>query len=140
MDFPEVVLLAFIDSEFDDAAVVALELAVADLRRRRDWAIAPPEFVDVEEEGVRTVGVQLGLRSVVSPVGQELPVEIDRAHFEDVRTVVEALGPVSEQHAIDIGFELDGVAVGWLTRGQPDEMLTTGLLGEWDARLVQRGG
>jgi hypothetical protein len=131
-----VTLLAFVDSELDDVVISAIQQLVADSRELRYWVTGPPEFVDYEEGGVRTVGVRLQLLAPRSTAGDPLPGAIDRALLEDVRTLVDALRTTSELHAIDIGFEMDGMSVGWIDRGVGDELLMTGLIGEWEAHLA----
>lgn len=138
--FPQILLLAFVDSEFDDTTTLALQTTVSALREARNWTIAPPEYLDTMEAGYRTVGAQLPVFSPVSPSGDELPVELDRSNRDDARELVQALAAVSNAHGIDIGFELGGTPVGWIVGGQPDELLAVGLFEEWGSRLRSRGG
>lgn len=138
-EFGLVALLAFAEGDVDESVVAAVDRAVAELRGRRSWTIGPPDFVDDEEADVRTVGAQLLLLRPASPTGRLLPAIVDRAHLDEVRTFVGALQRVSKTNAIDIGFELDGEAVGWIDQGLPDDSLTTGLIGEWEAKLHARG-
>ena len=131
-------LLAFIDSDFDQSAAAALEVAVAALSTEREWLLGPPEFIDVEEAGVRTVGARIQLYAPLSDKGRELPIDIERTHFEEVRTFIAGLARVSSEYRMELGVELDDDSVGWLSAGEPDDSITRGYLGEWRARLGER--
>lgn len=137
-EFSPQTLLAFIDSDFDQSAAVALEAAVAALSTEREWLLGPPEFIDVEEAGVRTVGARLQLYAPRSDTGRELPIDIEQTHFEEVRTFIAELARVSSEHRMELGVELDDDSVGWLSSGEPDDSITRGYLGEWMARLDER--
>jgi hypothetical protein len=44
----------------------------------------------------------------------------------------------SADSGVDIGFELDGEAVGWIEGGEADESLAVGFIGEWESHLESR--
>jgi hypothetical protein len=137
-EFSPQTLLAFIDSDVDQSAVAALEVAVAALGTEREWLLGPPEFIDVEEAGVRTVGARIQLYAPRSYTSHELPIDIERTHYEEVRTFIAGLARVSSERRMEIGIELDDDSVGWLSAGEPDDSITRGYLGEWSARLDER--
>ena len=137
-EFPTQTLFAFIDSDFDESAVLALERSVGALSTEREWLLGPPEFIDVEDAGVRTVGARIQLFAPLSHTGRELPVDIERTHLDEVLAFIAGLARLSEERRLDLGVELDDDSVGWVSAGEPDDSLTRGLLGEWEARLAER--
>lgn len=116
-EFSPLTLLAFIDSDFDESAAAALQMAVAALCTEREWLLGPPEFIDVEDAGVRTVGARIQLYAPLSDSGRQLPIDIDRPHFQEVRTFIAGLARVSAESRIELGVELDDDSVGWLCAG-----------------------
>lgn len=138
---PQSVLLAFIESDYDDTAVAELEQIVTDISGSRDWVIQPPKVVDItdnEEEGMPTVGVLVRQYKPYSNSGEELSLEVELSLLEEVRALVASLGPFSLKHELEILFEIDDDFVGSIEQGQPDELLTMGLIGEWEAHLAAR--
>jgi hypothetical protein len=138
-DHPKQKLLFYIYSDFDESAVEALRDHILKLDKGRSWVLSGPAFVNFTDEptnkeldrGIRTVGGVIEIYSGLPPWNAKLPVEIDRALFNDVKAIVESMVHFSRERGVDIGFELDGVDVGWIVNGILDELLQEGLLGEW---------
>jgi hypothetical protein len=133
---PVVPLLAFVDDDFEESLLEALRQSVADLAAR-DWLIGPPQVVDqVDEFGVRTVGLVHQLYAAYDETGALLDEATDRALLEEARTVVGAVERLSEVAGVDFGIELDGGSVGWVEGGTMTDDLRTGLLDAWAARIA----
>ena len=146
-DHPVAFLLAFVDDELNDGVVRGFRRAVESVTTERTWVLGPPIFVDsvdeagrtsVLDEAIRTVGCQLSLYSAMAPWGDQLPWEVDARHLEEVKALVSSLSAVSHDFNIDIGFELDDDSVGHILHGEPDELLTDALLGEWERTLERK--
>lgn len=135
---PKQKLVFYISDDIDDENdVVAMRDVVTDLARARQWIIGPPIFLnetqdDPEAGELRTVGGFVELFSALPPWGNALPREIDRAHFEEVKTTIDALTAFSKETAHEIAFELDGAQIGWIENGVVDNSLREGLLEEWE--------
>jgi hypothetical protein len=141
LDYPIQQLLFFLDSDFDDSVVAQLHAVVVAERIRRNWTLGPPTFIDdTDSDGLRTVGGILRLYSALPPWGERLPLAIDRALLEEVRHLIKALARFSAESGVDIGFEVDGEAVGWIAGGEADESLAVGFIGEWGSHLESRHG
>jgi hypothetical protein len=82
---------------------------------------------------IETVGGFVEIYSALPP--WTLPREIDRLHFEEVSTLVNALRDFSRQNGLSFEFELDGNYVGAIDNGEMDASLGEGLLGEWRRNL-----
>lgn len=105
-EFSPQTFLAFIDSDFDQSFAAALEVAVAALSTGGEWLLGPPEFVDVAEAGVRTVGARIQLYAPLSDAGRELPIGIEQTHFEEVRAFIAGQARISSEHRMELGVEL----------------------------------
>jgi hypothetical protein len=97
-------------------------------------------FVDHQEDDseagrLRTVGGSIELYSGRAPWDERLPAEVDRAHLDEVRTIVDALAIFSAETRHEIAFELNGAQGGWVEKGVPDNSLLVGLLEEWERSL-----
>jgi hypothetical protein len=137
MTHREITLLAFVDSALTEPQVQTLQRFVADeLSAAREWALAPPRFVDETVDRIRTVGVTLALRSSFDAEGRLIDEASDRDHYEDVRALVEGLQRFSAEHSLDLGVELDGDSAGWIESGRLSPSLATGLLDAWAARFA----
>lgn len=127
-----------------DAEAERLERLIDRLAATRTWTIAPPEFIDDEDPGdenfppLRIIGGVLEIYSGLPPWGERLPTDVDRAQLEEVRSVVDALREFSAARDLTIALELDGDSTGWIERGNPDELITVALLGEWERVLRER--
>jgi len=131
--------LFFLDSDFDDANVAQLHTVVVAEGIRRNWTLGPPTFIDDSDpEGLRTVGGTLRLYSALPPWDKRLPLAVDRAHLKEVRHLIKTLARFSVESGVDIGFEVDGEAVGWIAGGEADESLADGFIGEWESHLESR--
>lgn len=133
MNLPrDVSLLGFVDDKIDDGTPAALDRLVSELARSRTWTGGPPVFVDeVDGAGVRTLGVLLWLSAAAPP-------EIDRSELADTEALVDALAGFSRATGLVVGIEYGGDSAGWITAGEPDEMIREVLIGEWARGLLGR--
>jgi hypothetical protein len=135
-------LLFYISDDVDNEAdVLAMRDVVRQVAASRTWVIAPPVFLDdVEEDdeagSLRTVGGFFELYSALPPWGDALPQEIDRAHLDEVKSVLHALAAFSRVTGHEIAFELDEEQIGWIENGVIDDSLGEGLLEEWQKSLM----
>ncbi len=140
-DHPKETLLFYISDDIvDESNVALLKELIARLAQSRDWATSPPVFVDNEEDdsepgSLRTVGGFMELYSGRVPWDERLPVEVDRAHLDEVRTIVDALAIFSAETRHEIAFELNGAQVEWVEKGVPDNSLRVGILEELERSL-----
>jgi hypothetical protein len=131
----------FIVSEISEEDVRKVEKLVKEVSLSRKWVIDPPQFVnEIDEpenpeidEPIRTLGGMLQVYSALPP--NQLPHEIDKKHYEEVKTIINSLIDFSKETSCEIECELDGVNVGTIDDGQADNLITEGLLGEWEAGL-----
>lgn len=149
-DHPQLTLLFAIDADADDItedAIDAMRAAIASLASSRSWTIAPPEFIDEEDNSsstqpgdqpIVTVGGFVQLYSSFPPWGERLPTTVDRAQYEEAKAIVDAMATYSREKQLDLVFEYEDEAIGYIERGAPDEGLTVGLLAEWDRVLRDR--
>jgi hypothetical protein len=133
--FAKSLLLAFVDDDIPSEASSAIRDAVHAMARTRDWTVRPPEVVDQVDDGDHTLGAVLVLYAPRAEDGRPLPVEIDHRLLADARCFVERIAALSRQLHVTFGFELDQDSVGWVVNGDPDTLLSEGLLGEW-ARML----
>lgn len=132
-----VVLLAFVDDEFDESLVGALSEMAADLAGSRSWTVGPPEVVDETDElGVRTLGLVHQVYPAFGDEGALLDDATDRALLDEVRVIVSQLEALSESAGVDFGLELDGNSVGWVEQGARSNDLQVGLLDAWAERFA----
>jgi hypothetical protein len=131
--------LFFLDSDFDDAHIAQLHTVVVAEGTRRNWTLGPPTFIDdFDPDGVRTVGGILRLYCALLPWDKRLPLALERTHLEEVRNLMRLLAQFSAESGVEIGFEVDGEAVGWIAGGEADESLAVGFIGEWESHLESR--
>lgn len=135
--YPEVSLLGFVDGEVMPETVAGLEQLVAQLLHSREWAGAPPEFVDsIDSAGLRTCGVVLWLTDMRAAEAETVPAELDRRELADTKAVVDALAGFSDRTGLTVGVEYAGESIGWITAGRPDEGIREGLIGEWERGIT----
>jgi hypothetical protein len=131
-----VALLGFVDDEIAPDMVAELEQLVSQLLQARQWAGAPPAFVDsTDSAGVRTCGVVLWLTEVRAS-GVSIPDELDRRELADTKAVVDALAWFSRRTGLTIGIEYGGDSAGWIEAGKADALIREGLIGEWERRIA----
>lgn len=135
-DHPKQKLLFYVAQDVDESVRNTIHQLVDRLANSRSWVIAPPRFVDVEDSGetpVETVGGELEIYSALASVG--LARDVDRQHFDEVVSVVDAVKTLSAQAGLAFEFELDGNFVGAIEDGELDRSLRVGLLEEWKKHL-----
>jgi hypothetical protein len=135
---PIIDLLAFIDGDVDEADVDALsQLAERLAQGNHRWMLGAPQFVDeIDEDGIRTVGLLHKLYAAYDASGRLLDESTDRRSLEEVQLLVSELQSISGSAEIEIGLELGGESVGWIEDGEMTESLRVGLLESWAARFV----
>ena len=135
-------LLFMLDCQIQPQHAGQVRAAVEGLASKRSkWVLGAPVFIDSTEisitndrhgdQPIRTLGGELQIYSAVPPWSNKLPKEIDRQHYEEVNLIVQHMRQFSEATGLTLGFELDGVSVGWIKAGKLDKMLEIGLLAEW---------
>jgi len=128
---------AVMGSPNDDLAH-QLSTLIKEIGEARNWTLGEPEvtnFVTPGEPESANLGVLLQIYSGLPPWGARLPPAIDRAHFEEVSSLVEALCRFSIGVHREIECYLDDVYVGSIEGGRPDRLIREGLLSEWEAQL-----
>lgn len=131
--YSQLALLGFVDDDLMPDTVTGLGRLVAQLLQAREWAGAPPEFVDgVDSAGVRTCGVLLWMTDLRASEVATVSAELDRRELADARAVVDALAGFSGRTGLTIGIEYGGESVGWIEAGRPDQGIREGLIGEWE--------
>jgi hypothetical protein len=132
-------LLFYLSDDIDAAMVDRMRLLVHGLAQVRSWQIGPPVFID-ETEGpstgedapVRTVG---GVLTIAKPTKEPTGRAAERAHYDEVATVVEALRAMTAECHTEVELQLGRVYVGDIREGVISRTLQIGLLDEW-ARLL----
>lgn len=134
-DHPKQALVFFIEGEVDDRLASELRALIERVSESRPWTLGPPEFLDEtdadEGESVRSVGGTFEVYSAWPPWNEDLPLEVDRAQFQETELLVRSLAGLSAAHRVDIVFKLDRVDVGAVESGEMTPALAEGLLGEW---------
>lgn len=131
----------FVAQDIDDSIRLIITAFIDELKNSRHWLLGPPKFIDVVDEPenpevdqpIETVGGVLDIYSALPPV--TLPIDIDRTHFSEVTSIVEALQKLSKEHGVAFELELDGVFVGSVYDGNVDRTLQDGLLDPWRKHL-----
>lgn len=131
----------FVAQDVDGSIRSMITALIDDLKNSRRWLLGPPKFIDVVDEPenpevdqpIETVGGVLDIYSALPPA--TLPIDIDRTHFSEVTSIVEALQKLSKEHGVAFELELDGVFVGSVNEGNVDRTLRTGLLDPWRQHL-----
>jgi hypothetical protein len=135
--YPEVSLLGYVEDEVAPDTAAGLEQLVAQLLQSREWAGAPPEFVDnIDSAGVRTCGVVLWLTDMLAPAARTVSAELERRELADTKAVVDALAGFSGRTGLTVGIEYGGESIGWIEAGRPDKGIRVGLIGEWERRIA----
>ena len=131
-------LLFYISEDFTEANVDSLKEAIAGLVEGNEWIGGPPEFIDDTEpaeserdEAVRTVG---GFFRFPPPdaVSGRLA---ENSYFHEVERIVHSLSAFSAGTRCEFELELGGAFTGTIVNGEPDELVTVGLLEEWRKAL-----
>ena len=143
LDNPIQQFIFFIVSDVSEEDIRKIETLIKEISLSRKWVVGPPQFVnEIEEpenlevdEPIRTLGGVLEIYSALPP--NQLPHEIDQKHYEEVKAIINKLIEFSKKIDCEIECELDGVHVGTIDNGQADNLITDGLLGEWEAGLKQ---
>ena len=139
-DHPRVPLLFAIEWEATDDAARAMEAFVRQLAASRSWTVTRPVFVDEldaassvddDDEPIRTIGVAVEVLSGFPPFGERIPIDVDRAEWEDVSELVRRVAEFARDNDVEIVVEFDQEAIGWIKDGAPDRGVTEALLGEW---------
>lgn len=73
--------------------------------------------------------------SALPPWGAKLPLETDRAHYQEVEEVVSELCRLSRDFGMSFQLQLDGTVVGGVRDGSMDRMLDQGLMQPWKQAL-----
>jgi hypothetical protein len=112
-----------------------LKRCIESVAVRRSWTIQKPSYIEGDVEGMSSGAVLHGghfaVYSALLPWGEKLPLEIDRAHYEEVQEVVNELCKLSFEHGMSFQLQLDGTVVGGIRNGSADKMLSEGLLLPW---------
>jgi hypothetical protein len=145
-EHPKDVLLFYVAGRADESLVAELGQRLDALASARAWVIHPPLFVHQEEEmldpqtqlPVVTVGGLLEFYSAHGPWRSELPPEVDEAHYDECRLVVEELAQFSRQTGAEFHFEFQGEMVGSIQGGEIDEPLGEQFLGSWAMAVGRR--
>ena len=128
-DHPQLTLLFALEAdhaEMTDEAAEAMRIAVESLAASRPWTIAPPEFVYEEDDSsctepddlpIVTIGAFVKLYSSYPPWGERLPIDIARAQYNEVKAIVDAMMAHSLSRHLDLVFEYDDEAVGFIEGG-----------------------
>lgn len=125
--------LLFYLPDYDDSVAVEVEGLLEELAASRNWVLHPPVYVNEGEDDFETLGGYVSLYSALPP--NNLPLEVDRSHLEEVKALVSRLRYFSKAHHLAFEFELDGESVGLIEDGNLDEDLRVGLLEEWERVL-----
>jgi hypothetical protein len=129
-------LLCYPEGEADDDVSAAVASWHRDLLTvDHDWSIGLPEFIDELYEGDRTVGVAIELLPPLDRNGAPMPRALDAQMLADAETLVAAAAEFTRDNDVELAFELDGLAVGWIERGVADRQLVEGLLRPWRERV-----
>ena len=134
-DHPQQDFIFFLRNDVSPKTLADLKATISSLANKREWTIAAPDFIQLESEESSLegglAGGRLAIYSALPPWGDRLPREVDRAHFEEVQEVVQALCELSNAKALEFQLELDGTVVGGIRNGEADKMLMQGLLEPW---------
>jgi hypothetical protein len=133
-------LLFYVVGDVDEVAREGVRRLIQHFGNARPWVVGPPRFVDhcdpapagSGDSDIQTVGGELEIYSA----RPDLSKEVDLAHFQEVESIVEGVRLLSQQQGLSFDFELDGTYVGSIERGDMNETLRVGLLGEWRKRFI----
>jgi hypothetical protein len=130
-DHPRQQFVFLLRSEPTPDLLDELRRGVSSLAARRSWTIQEPPYFEGGASGATLHGGHFEVYSALPPWGEKLPLEIDRAHYEEVQEVVNELCKLSHDHGMSFQLQLDGTIVGGVRNGSPDKMLSEGLLLPW---------
>src|SRR6201992_1115742 len=131
---PKLNLLFCVIGDIDDSLRVAMQRLIDGLATSRSWVLAPPEFVDEnedpsdlepDEDPLETLGGVLQLYSTFPPL--EIPKEVDLAQLRDVEATISALQDFSKVHGVSLEFFFQNESVGEIENGKLDVGLAEGL-------------
>ncbi len=134
--------LFFISEDFNDSLIESVQSFVFNLADIREWRSSAPEFVNEIELPenpdldlpINTLG---GILCLCKP--GETSAIIEKRLFEDFNFLMNRLALFSVEIDHEFEFELDGIHVGSIEKGELDSLLRDGLLGEWEKRLIDSG-
>lgn len=133
-DHPKINFLFLVAGEADDRIRAGIQALITDLAASRNWLLGPPEFVDFVDDDVTEdetpTEILGGVLKIYSALHAKLPRAVDLTHLHEVETLIAAVQDFSREHQRKIDFELDGEFIGEIEKGELDEMLAEGLLGE----------
>ncbi len=147
-EHPKDALLFYIASRPDDGVIEEMGKLIDSLASARSWVIHPPYFVHQEEEmldpqtgkPIVTVGGLLEMYTAHGSWRNVLPREVDEAHYEECRLLIERVADLSRRTGIELHFEFQGELVGSMVAGELDDELATQFLGTWGVALGRRDG
>ncbi len=146
---PKQLLLFYYSDDFDEQDVNSMQILVDKLCSKKEkWVIEKPFFIDEIDndiqneldEPLRTVGGGLKLYSAHPPWDKYLPIDIDKEQYQEVLLIVEFLSDLSKSSGCEIVIELEGIEIGWIQNGIPDEGILVVFLKEWRLGLNQEKG
>lgn len=120
--------LCYVDGIPDSREKAIIEQQFPALLHEREWVVEPNFEWDDDSDDV-TLGVSLTLPAATTGLSRE------RQLLEDVIAVIEWAIALSADYDIDFAFEYNGDSAGWVEGGQPDTLLTEGLIEPWRSRL-----
>jgi hypothetical protein len=146
LNHPRQELRFFVSGNIDANSRSLLNELVAQLSTKRAWVLGPPTLVEgVEhpeglggEDSSNFIQVGIEIYSALPPWGNAISRDIDATHFQEVSDLITAAADFSAKASLELDFFLDDVFVGQIQKGQPDKLLTEGLLGEWQRALGTR--
>lgn len=130
--------------DYTEDHVTRVQLLVGHMVKKRKWPAGLPDFFDEVEDAselgphdypARFVGGFVPLhrpRPALAPA-------TDRADFEATAYVVEQLVDFTGKLDLTVELELGGTGAGRIRAGVADELVTVGLLGEWERVLLSSG-
>lgn len=112
---------------------------ILELSRSRRWLLGSLDYVAAssatdQTDALEGSGGVLEIYSALPP--NSLPKRIDRAHFEEIESVVSAIEDFSARTGLAFEFELGGTFVGTIEHGKASRTLQLGLLDEWKKHLT----
>ena len=140
-------VLFFFDEDWDSKHEPSFVALLQDLAGKRAWSVGPPSLIDVtdhssmtqsEDEPIRTFGGTLKLLAPYSATGEALDRSVEQFQLDECEFLIRELAAFSRRTDIEIGFELDGTSIGFVTKGRLNATLAQGFLGEWKGHIATR--
>lgn len=134
---PTCCLYFVMDGDINGDRMDAFESWLARASSQRSWVIQPPELVDYLDEddslggSSHTFGCALRMYSALPPWGEKLPKDVDRKHLAETEFLLNELSSLSRQLDCNFRLQLDRTPIGVISRGELDEGISIGLVGEW---------